>query len=276
MLPRVLAFTAMIALLGWAPLAAQEPADGASPAAEVAGAEPAPAVEAAAEYAGEDAEAAGHPAPAEAEHAAAGGDAHPEGEHAEGEHGDHHLAVGTPPKDPHAGTFNDLYSPTEFRTDLAIWSFVVFVVLLAVLWKFAWGPIARALTEREQRIAEQIASAQRVADEAKVMLAQYEAKLASAQEQVRGILEEARRDAEHTQQEIVAKAKAEAGAEVERGKREIALAESAALKSLAETSARLAIELAGKILQSELKQVDQQRLIVEALARIPAAPVGRN
>ena len=49
----------------------------------------------------------------------------------------------------------------SWKSDLAIWTAVVFLVLLAILWKFAWGPIAEGLDKREQEIADQIAEAER-------------------------------------------------------------------------------------------------------------------
>jgi F-type H+-transporting ATPase subunit b len=153
--------------------------------------------------------------------------------------------------------------------DLAIFTAIVFAVLLTVLYKFAWGPISAALDQREKNIADQIAAAQSANEEAKRMLAQYEAKLAKAAEEVRGILDEARRDAEHTQQDILAKARADAGTEMERAKREIGTAKDQAIKELAETSANLAVDLAGKIVRAKLSVQDHARLIEEAMASFP-------
>ncbi|MBI2824698.1 MAG: F0F1 ATP synthase subunit B [Planctomycetia bacterium] len=167
-------------------------------------------------------------------------------------------------------------NPLEFDPDLAFFTLIIFLVLLAVLWKFAWGPIAQALDLREQKIADNIAAAQSCNDEAKRLLAEYEAKLASAREEVRGILEEARRDAEHAGQEIVAKARADAGVEIQRGKREIETATAQALKELAETSANLAVDLAGRIVQSKLNPADHARLIEDAMAAFPKGDHGRN
>ena len=65
-------------------------------------------------------------------------------------------------------------SIVEVRTDLAIWSFVVFLVLLAILTKFAWGPIVAGLAKREQGIEENIAAAKRANEEAKKVLADYD------------------------------------------------------------------------------------------------------
>lgn len=191
--------------------------------------------------------------------AAAHGDA---GEH--GEHGEHggHAEVNT--------------NPLEFKTDLAIWNAVVFLVLLAVLSKFAWGPIMQGLDKREEKIAHHIAETDRNHQEAKQLLGDYEKKLAAAQDQVRAMLDEARRDAEHTQQEILAKANADAQAARDRALREVETAKDAAVKELADRSANLAVELAGRIVQAQLKSGDHSRLIADAVAKFPQGPAGRN
>ena len=61
--------------------------------------------------------------------------------------------------------------PAEVRRDLAIYTFVVFLALLAILWKWAWGPIASSLEAREKHIHNEIAEAERANAEAKRLLA---------------------------------------------------------------------------------------------------------
>ncbi|MBI3836307.1 MAG: F0F1 ATP synthase subunit B [Planctomycetia bacterium] len=160
--------------------------------------------------------------------------------------------------------------PLSIDPDLAIWTAVVFVVLLVVLKKFAWGPIIQSLETREQTIANHIAEAQRNHEEAKRLLAQYERKLAQAANEVRELMEEARRDAEHAKQAILAEGKAGAEAERARALHDIEAAADQAMESLAERSAQLAIDLAGKILQARLSKEDHTRLIQEAMAKFPA------
>ena len=89
-------------------------------------------------------------------------------------------------------------------------------------------------------------------------------------------MEEARRDAEHTKQAILAEAKAGAEAERNRALQDIETATDQALKSLAERSAELAVELAGKILQSKLSAADHARLIQEAMAKFPQSTASSN
>ena len=163
-----------------------------------------------------------------------------------------------------------------WREDLALWTLVVFLVLLAVLYKFAWGPISQALDARERRIAEQIDAAQRTNEEARALLAQYQERLNQAQAEVRAILDEARRDAQHTQQEMLAKARQDAQAELARARREIETATAAALEELGRASAELAVELAGKIIRAQLQPADHARLIEEALRSFPNRVASRN
>ena len=118
--------------------------------------------------------------------------------------------------------------PLEFKKDLAIWTGFVFLVLFIVLRVFAWKPIAEGLEKREGHIADNIAAAERQNKEARRLLGEHQKKLDQVQDEVREIMEEARRDARHTQEEILAKAREEAQRERDRAIRDIDLATQAA------------------------------------------------
>ena len=167
-------------------------------------------------------------------------------------------------------------NPLAVDLDLAVWTGVVFVVLLAVLGKFAWPPIVAALEEREQKIADNIAAADAKHEEAKKLLAQHEAKLASAADEVRELLEEARRDAEHTKGEIIAEAKKAASEESQRAIREVEQAKDTALHDLATTSANLAIDLAGKVVSEQISSDRQSEIVREALGKLAATSPSKN
>jgi F-type H+-transporting ATPase subunit b len=156
-------------------------------------------------------------------------------------------------------------APSAFKLDLALWTVVVFLLLLAILSKFAWGPLAKALDKREQNVANQIAQAEAANQQAKEILADYERKLAAAEDQVRAVIEQGRRDAEQVGRELIDKAKDEAKAEFQRAVKQIDAATSAAIEDLADRSAALAVELAGKIVRSKLNPGDHTRLIEQAV-----------
>lgn len=160
--------------------------------------------------------------------------------------------------------------------DLAIYTFVVFLLLLAILSRAAWPKISEALLAREKRIEGDLAAAAAKHEEAKGLLAQHEARLASAAAEVRIMLEEARRDADATKEQIIAAARAAAGQERERAVRDIDTAADHAMKRLAETSANLAVDLAGKVLQENINPAKHQELVRTALSKLNAANPSNN
>ncbi|MCA9102569.1 MAG: F0F1 ATP synthase subunit B [Pirellulales bacterium] len=193
----------------------------------------------------------------EAEHHDA---AHDDAAHADADHG---HAVGNT-------------NPLSIDLDLAMFTLIMFVVLFIVLKKFAWGPICEALDERERGIADNIASAQQMNADAKALLSQYDEKIAKAHDEVRLLLEEARRDAEHTQQGILAKANEEADSMRKRAVADIETAKVQALKEVSERGAAMAVDLAGRIIQAEVKPDDHVRLIEAALAEVPGPAPSQN
>jgi F-type H+-transporting ATPase subunit b len=190
------------------------------------------------------------------------GEAPAAAEHSDAAHGHDDLG--------HGDASSNLENPAEFRTDLALYTFAVFVLLLAILSRAAWPKISEALLARERRIEESLAAAEAKHEEAKRLLAQHEARLASAAAEVRAMLDEARRDADHTRDEIVAEARAAAQQERERALRDIDTATDHALKNIAETSANLAVELAGKVIRESINPAKQQELVRSALQKLNA------
>ncbi|MFM1996177.1 MAG: hypothetical protein RLZZ111_564 [Planctomycetota bacterium] len=166
----------------------------------------------------------------------------------------------------------DFESPAWFQTDLAVWSFAVFMLLFGLLTAFAWKPIMQGLETREEGIARQIAETKAANEEAKRMLASYERRLTEAAEEVRGMLDEARRDAESTKQTILTEARKASDEEKARAKHEIQLAKDDALSQIAEKAGRLAVDVAGKFLREKLGPDEQSRLVRESVAGLSGKP----
>ena len=158
--------------------------------------------------------------------------------------------------------------PLDFNSYLALWSVVVFVVFVFVLRMFAWGPLSAGLVQREEGIRKNIADAEQARVKAERMLAEHAAKLDKVQEEVRAILAEARRDAEHTKQDIMNEAQREAGATKDRAVAEINRARDAALKDLFDVMSSQVASATEHVLGRSLNAADQDRLIDEALAQL--------
>lgn len=155
-----------------------------------------------------------------------------------------------------------------FAGDLGnmIWTLVVFVAVLVVLGKFAWGPLLGALQERERFIHDSLSKAKNDREAAEARLKEYTDKLDEARAEATAIVEEGRRDAEVVKQRIEDQARAEAGKMVDRAKREIEIAKQTAIKELYTTSAHLATDMAARVVKKELGPQDHEQLISEALA----------
>lgn len=203
----------------------------------------------------------GKAAPAKAEdHGKTDGHAKAE-DHGKGGHGDHaHHGAPLHPE--------GRIDPSEPRKDLAIFTLLTFCVTMLVLGKFAWPLIDKALEEREHGIAEHLAKAEKIEADAKGKLAEYDRKLFTVNDEIKAIIEEARRDGETVRQEALAKAEGEIRTLRERVLNEIETAKAQALKEVAERGADVAVDLAGRLVSAHLNRGDHERLISEALERI--------
>lgn len=156
--------------------------------------------------------------------------------------------------------------PSAWQLDLSLWTAVVFVCLALVLKRFAWGPIAAALDKREQKIADDIAEAETANQQANDLLNQHKKKLDEVADEVRVILEQGRRDAEKLGRVLIEKSKKDAELEHQRAMQRIESATDDALKGLADRSAALAVDLAGRIVHQKLDRKDHTRLIEQTVA----------
>jgi F-type H+-transporting ATPase subunit b len=147
----------------------------------------------------------------------------------------------------------------------AIWTLVIFLLVVFVLGKFAWGPILNTLQTRESFIHDALAKAKQDRDAAEARLREYEARLATARAEATAITDEGRRDGEAVKRRIEAEAKAEADKMIERARREIQIATDTAVKEMYQRAAVLATKMAAHVISRELTPQDHDRLIADAI-----------
>jgi F-type H+-transporting ATPase subunit b len=164
----------------------------------------------------------------------------------------------------------------EPQPSLAIWTVVVFIGLLLVLGRFAWKPLLAALHQREEHLEHVLLDTERARNEAEALLAEHRRLMAEAQDKVRGMLDQARHEAQAAGDEITRKAQAEAEASRHRAERDIATARDQALVELWSKAAELAVSVAGKVLARDLGPDEHRRLIDTAVKELPAAPAAHN
>jgi F-type H+-transporting ATPase subunit b len=161
-------------------------------------------------------------------------------------------------------------NPLSVDPDLAIFTMVVFLVLLLVLSKLAWKPLIAGLDQRERSIADMIRDAERNQQESAERLREYERKLQAAAVEAQEIVTRARRDAEVVGQQLLAEAREDARRERLRALADIDTAKNAAVREIARQSADLAFTLARKLIRKELKPEDHALLVRESLRQFPS------
>lgn len=142
-----------------------------------------------------------------------------------------------------------------------IWTLAVFVVLLFVLKKWAWGPIVQALQAREDGIKQDIEEANKARRESEELLEKYKQQLADARKEAQKLIAEADQRAEKLHEERKQEVEAEARAMIEKARNEIELERQKAAQELRQEVVEIAITAAGKVIGQALNAEDHSELI---------------
>lgn len=159
----------------------------------------------------------------------------------------------------------------SLREDLSFWGIIYFVLFLWVCKKLLWDWWQRSMGERERTEASRISAAEGASREAAELLSEHLGRLEAVDEEIRGILDEARRDAEHTRSHILDSARAEAEAARRRAIRDIERVRDQTLKELFDYLTSRTIDRTREVLANRLTETDQRRLIGEALTQFRQA-----
>lgn len=149
---------------------------------------------------------------------------------------------------------------------LLIWTFLAFFILLFILKKFAWKPILSSLKERENGIADALATA----ENAKAEIAQFKHEndvlMAKAREERAELLKEAKITRDRIVNEAKDQAKVEANKIIADAQEAINNQKMAAITEVKNQVGILAIEVAEKVLQRELSNKADQENFIRSLA----------
>ncbi len=165
-------------------------------------------------------------------------------------------------------------SLVDFDPASAVWVLVLFLILLAILYKTAWKSVLDGLKGREQRIRNDIAAAEAARLKAEAMLKEYNAQLAAAETRAQEVISRATADGERLAAQIRTHAQQEAEESRERALRDIEAARTQAVAEIYEQAATLATSIAEKILRRNLNADDQRDLVAQSLEQIQQ--VGKN
>ena len=148
---------------------------------------------------------------------------------------------------------------------LVVWTWLIFVLLLLVLRKWAWRPILDALDQREKGIQNALDQAAREREEAAKLLGQQREILGQVRGEAQEILAEGRKAGERLRAELMAEAQKQKQEILERSREEILRERDEALATLRREAVDLSISAADCVLEKNLDSKDNRRLVEEYL-----------
>ena len=160
------------------------------------------------------------------------------------------------------------FSPGDFGHVAA--TLLIFIVLLRVLKKWAWGPIVRQLRAREQSVAESLDRAAKREQQSQEVLALHKARLDAAQAEGADILTDARKTAAEARDKVLQSARTERADYMDRARQEMEQARLSTIRDLQTATADLASDIAAQLMRRGLDQAEHERLIEQSLDEIRA------
>jgi len=145
---------------------------------------------------------------------------------------------------------------------LIFWTSVVFILLVILLKKFAWKPILTAVDKRNESIENALKAAEKAKEDIENLTADNERILNEAKLERDALLKEAREIKDKVIAEAKDKAKIEAEKILVSAKEQITNEKMAAITELKNQVAELSIEIAEKIIKSELQDLNKQKELV--------------
>ncbi len=148
---------------------------------------------------------------------------------------------------------------------LIFWMTLSFGIVFFLLRKFAWKPILAMIDERSQNIEKALKAAEMAKEDLKLFQSQNEKLQLEARAERDAMLKEARELRERMIQEARDKAQAEAGKILVAAQEEITNQKNAAISEIKTQVADLSVEIARKILKSELSSDEKQKTYMKSL-----------
>ena len=158
--------------------------------------------------------------------------------------------------------------PFQVEVGLVFWTWVVFLVLLFLLRRFAWPVIVQATEEREKKITAQLAQAQAAQAEAQKALEEGNRLAAEARASAQQLLTEARQTAEKERTHLLERARKEQEDLLDRARREIVAERDKAVVALRREAVDLSLAAAAKLVGQRMDSDTDRRLVTEYLESV--------
>jgi F-type H+-transporting ATPase subunit b len=163
----------------------------------------------------------------------------------------------------HEGGEAEAFSPFSINTGMAFWTILIFLILLAVLWKMGWPLILKSVEDRERRIQQQLDDAERGRAEAARLLEEQKQLLAAARAEGHEIVARSKTVALKERETLLAKAHEEQEQLLARARREIATETEKALIEVRREAVEISLAAASKLIEANLDSDANRRLVTQ-------------
>jgi F-type H+-transporting ATPase subunit b len=161
--------------------------------------------------------------------------------------------------------------PFSINPGLIIWTLLVFVILLGLLWKFAFPSIVKSVEERERRIQKQLEDAEKANAEAQRLLEEHKKQIAAARNEAQDIMSKAKTVSQKEREALLAKAREEYDALLNRARKDIDAEKEKAIQALRREAVDLSIAAASRVIEANLDTDANRKLVSEFLESLGKA-----
>ena len=155
---------------------------------------------------------------------------------------------------------------------LMFWTLLIFVALMFILSKYAFGPITAAVEERERALEEAIAAAKRDREQASAMLEQQRQQIEAARADAQRLIADGRASGEKLRAEMLEETRQQQQDLLDRARREIGAERDRAIAQLRAEAVDLAIAGASRVIEKNLDDGSNRQLVEKFLQSLDKAP----
>jgi F-type H+-transporting ATPase subunit b len=156
-------------------------------------------------------------------------------------------------------------SPFDINGGVIIWTVIIFVILLAILYRLGYPALLRMVEERERRIQKQLEDAERANAEAQRLLEEHKKQIAAARTEAQEILAKAKAISQKERETLLAKAREEYDALLNRARKDIDAETQKAIQALRREAVELSIAAASRVIEANLDTDANRKLVSEFL-----------
>ena len=159
---------------------------------------------------------------------------------------------------------------------LMFWTLVIFLILFAILGKLVFPKITAAVEARERALEEAIEGAKRDREEAARILAEHQRQLEAARGEAQKLIVEGRQVGEKLRADMIEETQQQQQAMLERARREIETEKQRAISEMRREAIELAIAGASKVIEKNLDDQSNRKIVESFLSSIPATEIKRG